>query len=116
MCVSFDEYKEKGYQPGNNFNGWPIVSQEARVNNTNLTLVTYHGATPMQDVMVLYNPKDTTSNGGQIINTQNGYSVIVSAEFNCGQAGFPPNANLNADFNTQPETATAKLIMKSIQF
>ncbi len=115
MCVTFDEYSGNGWQQSNWSLGSILTSQQVNANNTNLSLVTYKGATPMQDEMVLYNPADT-ANGNHFINTNNGYVVSVSAQFNCQQGGFPAGANLNADFTQQPETATAKLIMQSIKW
>lgn len=115
MCVSFDEYSGSGWQQSNWKLGSILSSQQVNINNTSLTLATYKGATSMQDEMVLFNPSDTGS-GNHFINTKNGYVVSISAQFNCQQGGFPASANLNADFNSQPETATAKLIMESVQW
>lgn len=115
MCVTFDEYSGGGWQQSNWNLGSILSSQQVNVNNTSLTLATYKGATPMQDEMVLFNPSDTNS-GNHFINTKNGYVVSISAQFNCQQGGFPAGANLNADFNSQPETATAKLMMESVQW
>ena len=116
MCVTFDEYSEKGWNwPGNWNQGTIISSQQLKINGQKLTLATLKGATPMQDVIELIGPTNTKY-GDQFITTTNGHVVSVSAQFNCEQGGFPANANLNADFNSQPETVTAKLIIESVNW
>lgn len=126
MCVTFDEYSGNGWDTSNWDLGTPISSQQVNINGETLTLATYksnaivdgssqQSPSSMADEMVLYNPSDTSS-GNHFVNTNNGYVVSVSAEFNCQQGGFPATTNLNADFATQPETATAKLIMESLKF
>ena len=117
MCVDFDEYSSNGMNWQRNWNpGTVISSQQIVINGQNLTLATFKGATPMQDVIYLFNPHDTQQYSGYFISTKNGYIVSVSAQFNCQQGGFPAGTNLNTDFNSQPETATAKLIMESLKF
>jgi hypothetical protein len=69
----------------------------------------------MQDLILLLGPTNTPT-GGRYISTKNGHVVSITAQFNCQQGGFPANANLNADFNSQPETATAKLIIESVNW
>jgi cytoskeletal protein RodZ len=114
MCVTFDEYGGS-WQGGDRKLGSLLSSEEFQSGSTNIMLNTYKGDSPMQDQMLLItNPSN--SNGNHYISTKNNYYVAVTAQFNCQQGGFPAGANLNADFNSQPETATAKLIMKSIQF
>ncbi|HUY53156.1 MAG TPA: hypothetical protein VMV24_01100 [Candidatus Dormibacteraeota bacterium] len=127
MCVSFDEYSDNGWDTPSNWNlGTPIASQQVNINGQNLTLATYKSnvivdgfsqqlQSSMGDEMVLFNPADTQY-GDHFISTKNGHIVAITAQFNCQQGGFPADANLNADFNSQPETATAKLMMESIKF
>jgi hypothetical protein len=114
MCVSFDEYSGTGWLTSNARLGTLLTSEPFQSGSTRVSLNTYKGDTPMQDYLLLLG---TTSNshGNRYISTENGYFVSVHANFNCGQGGFPEGSNLNADFNSQPETATAKLVMKSIQ-
>lgn len=119
MCVTFDEYG--GTWQGNHSPFSALLSSDTfQSGGATIMLNTYKGGTPyndkhsMQDIMwLITNPSN--SNGNHYISTKNNYWVAVSAQFNCQQGGFPAGANLDADFNSQPETATAKLIMKSIQ-
>ncbi len=118
MCVSFDEYGGTWSYGGWNLvqNYGPLLSSESfKVGSVNLSLNTYQGSSPMLDTMELVSVPPSNL-GSQYINTQNNFSVIVQAQFNCGQGGQSGITNLNADFNSQPETAIAKLIMKSIKF
>jgi hypothetical protein len=113
MCVTFDEYGG----PWHNIDwklGSLLSSEKFMSGSTSIMLNTYKGDTPMQDQMLLITDP-SNSNGNYFISTKNNYYVAVTAQFNCQQGGFPEGTNLNADFNSQPETATAKLIMKSIQ-
>ena len=113
MCITFDEYGG-AWQTGDLNLGTLLSSEQFKSNNTNIMLNTYKGDMPMKDQMLLItNPSN--SNGNHFITTKNSYYVAVTAQFNCQQGGFPAGANLNAEFNSQPETATAKLMMKSIQ-
>ncbi len=113
MCVAFDEYG--GAWQISNWNlGTLLSSENFQSSGTTIMLNTYKGDTPMKDQMLLItNPSD--SHGNHYISTKNNYYVSVIAQFNCQQGGFPANADLNADFTSQPETVTAKLIMKSIK-
>jgi hypothetical protein len=113
MCVTFDEYggswKSFDWKLGT-----LLSSEKFQSGSTSIMLNTYKSDTPMQDQMLLItNPSN--SNGNYFLSTKNNYYVSVIAQFNCQQGGFPEGSNLNADFNSQAETTTAKLIMKSIQ-
>ena len=115
MCVTFDEYGGSWSYGDTNLSSPSIIDDNFQVNNTKLTLGTYQGASPMLDTLILTSTPPS-SVGNTYIDTKNNYVVEVSARFNCGQGGQPGITNLNADFNSQPETAIAKLIIESIKF
>lgn len=113
MCVSFDEYGGQWFTSSEKFPQL-LASESFQASGSDISLNTYKGDSPMQaEMQLITNPPD--SHGTQYITTKNGFYVSVTADFNCVQSGFPSTANLNEDFNSRPETATAKLIMKSLK-
>jgi hypothetical protein len=114
MCVTFQEYGGK-WIDSQLSPGEPLTSESFQARGKSVSLNVYKGDTPMQSVMrLMTNP--ASSHGMTYISTQHDYYVSVEAEFNCQQGGFPPDADLSRDFNSQPEIQAAKLIMKSITF
>ncbi len=115
MCISVDEYSSNGWDfPSNWKLGKELSSEKFSISTTPVTLGIFAGDTPMQSEMILYTPNNTT--GNHFVSTKNNYVVSVKAGYNACQQSDGGITNKQADFDKQPETATAKLIIKSVKF
>ena len=117
MCVSIDEYSSTGWDSPSNWSlGKQLTSERFSIGSESVTLSTFAGDTPMQSELILHTPNNSA--GNHFITTNNGFVVSVDAGFNrCQQpTGGEGITNQQADFNSQPETAIAKLIIKSLRF
>lgn len=119
ICVTFNEYTGS-WQYSNQIHSNDLSSENIYNTNGSIFLNTYSDVTldrknkPMGNIMRLVSNPPSTQ-GQSYIDTRNNYNVEVVAQYNCIQGGEGIE-NLDADFNMQPDTITAKLIMKSISF
>ena len=120
MCVTFTEYTGNWQYSNETYSG-ELDSETFSVEDTLITLGTYADKSlgerankPMGNILRLVsNPGG--SKGQSYIDTNNDYRVEANAQYNCIQGGEGIE-NLDADFDTQPDTINAKLILKSIRF
>jgi len=119
ICVTLTEYTGN-WQYSNETYSNELSSETLSIANTSTFLNTYSDATlgrnnkPMGNIMrLITNPP--SSRGQSYIDTRDDYRVEVTAQYNCIQGGEGIE-DLNADFDAQPDTMAAKLIMKSVQF
>lgn len=119
MCVTITEYTGN-WQYSNETYSNELNSESFSVADTSVLLNTYSDTTvgrdnkPMGNIIrLITNPP--SSKGQSYIDTRNDYRVQVTAQYNCLQGGEGIE-DLNADFEAQPDTMAAKLIMKSIKF
>jgi len=119
MCVSITEYNGNWQYSKETYSN-EINSEKSSIASTPVLLNTYSDATldrdnkPMGNIMRLI-ASQPSSRGQAYIDARNGYVVQVVAQYNCMQ-GSEGIEDLNADFDSQPDTMAAKLIMKSIKF
>lgn len=117
MCVNFTEYTGDWQYSKQTYSN-ELSSESFLVAGTSLLLNTYSDSDreskPMGSIMrLMSNP--TSDQGQSYISTRNGYYVQATSQYNCIQGGEGIE-NMDADFTAQPDTITAKLILKSIQF
>lgn len=119
MCVAITEYTGHWQYSKATYSN-ELDSEKFSIAGKPVLLNTYSDASlgrdnrPMGNVMRLIGSQPG-SKGQAYIDTNNGYVVEVTAQYNCMQGGEGIE-DLNADFEKQPDTMAAKLIMKSIKF
>lgn len=119
MCVTITEYSGNWQYSKETYSN-ELSSEEFSIAGVPVLLNTYSDATldrdnrPMGNIMRLMASKPS-SRGQAYIDTKNGYVAQIVAQYNCLQGGEGIE-DLNANFESQPDTIVAKLIMKSIKF
>lgn len=114
MCVSFGEYGGEWLHYNWLESESPDSTEQIEVNGKTLTLATYGGSSSMLSFMILSEPNN--SMGIEYIDTNNDYTVSVTARFNCVQSDQEILETSTEDFNQREEVKTAKLIMKSLSY
>lgn len=118
MCVTISEYKgEWQYHVGVLEN--KIGSEEFNIGDTHSEIVMYKDYTldrqgkPMGNILRVKSVEPVSSQGALYVNANNGYVFSVTAQYNCIQGGEGIE-DLDADFNAQPATKDAILVIKSL--